>query len=112
MTLVVDDERDLANVTGELLAYHGIDALVVYSAHEALEILKARTDIDAMFSDVMMPSMTGLELADRVARMYPSIKIVLTSGFTAQTCWEQHSRRFPFVNKPYSIDTVIQHLGC
>ena len=35
-TLVVDDEPDLADIAGQLLAYHGIDVLVVYSAHAAL----------------------------------------------------------------------------
>lgn len=109
-TLVVDDEPELANIAKELLAYHDIDALVVYSAHEALALLKARTDIDAVFSDVMMPFMTGLDLAEIVASTYPSMKIVLTSGFTARAHWEQHTRRFPFVAKPYSIDTVIRLL--
>lgn len=109
-TLVVDDEPDLADIAGELLTYHDIDVLVVYSAHEALELLKAQTDIDAIFSDVMMPSMTGLDLAENVARTYPAIKIVLTSGFTALAHWKRHVRRFPFVAKPYSIDTVIRLL--
>jgi DNA-binding NtrC family response regulator len=109
-TLVVDDEPDLANIAGELLTYHGIDALVVYSAQEALELMEARTDIDAIFSDVMMPAMTGLDLAEAVANTYPSMRIVLTSGFTALNYWEQQTRRYRFVEKPYSIDTVIQLL--
>ena len=109
-TLVVDDEPDLANIAGELLTYHDIDVLVVYSAREALELLEARGDIDAVFSDVMMPCMNGLDLAETVAETYPSIKMVLTSGFTARAHWERHTRRFPFVEKPYSIDTVIRLL--
>ena len=111
-TLVVDDEPDLADIAGELLGYHGIDALVVYSAHDALKLLETRSDIDALFSDVMMPSMTGLELAETVAEIYPSIKIVLTSGFTAPIHWARQKRRFPFITKPYSIDAVIPLLGC
>lgn len=109
-TLVVDDEPDLANIAGELLAYHDIEALVVYSAYEALALLEARPDIDAVFSDVMMPGMTGLALAETVADIYPSMKIVLTSGFTARAYWERHTRQFPFVAKPYSINTVIRLL--
>lgn len=109
-TLVVDDEPDLANIAGELLTYHDIDVRVVYSALEALELLEAHPDIDAVFSDVMMPCMNGLDLAEIIARAYPSIKIVLTSGFTARAYWERHTRRFPFVEKPYSIETVIRLL--
>lgn len=109
-TLVVDDEPDVANIVGELLTYHGIDVLVVYSAHEALELLKTQTNIDAIFSDIMMPGMTGLDLAETVTETYPAIRIVLTSGFTALSQWRQHSRHFPFVAKPYSIDAVIRLL--
>jgi len=109
-TLVVDDEPDLANLAGELLTYHGIAALVVYSAQEALGLLEARSDIDAIFSDVMMPAMTGLDLAETVTKTYPSIKIVLTSGFIALNYWEQQTRQYRFVRKPYSIDSVIQLL--
>jgi CheY-like chemotaxis protein len=111
-TLVVDDEPDLADIAGELLTYHGIDAFVVYSAHDALKVLEAQPDFDAVFSDVMMPSMTGLELADTVATMYPSMRIVLTSGFTAPSYWKRQTRRFSFITKPYSIDAVIDLLGC
>lgn len=109
-TLVVDDEPDLANMAGDLLACHGIDALVVYSAHEALALLDSRTDIDAIFSDIMMPAMTGIDLANAVTRMYPSMRIVLTSGYTALNHWNQQTRCYRFVRKPYLIETVIQLL--
>jgi CheY-like chemotaxis protein len=109
-TLVVDDEHDLANIAAELLTYHGIDTLVAYSAHEALQIMETRTDIDAIFSDVMMPSMTGLALAEVVTKNYPTVKIVLTSGFTAPTTWAQTDHRYPFAEKPYSIDAIVQLL--
>ena len=109
-TLVVDDEPELANIAGELLAYHEIDVLVAYSAQEALRLLASHDDIDAVFSDVMMPSMTGLDLAETVTDTYPAIRIVLTSGYTALSYWQQHTRRFPFVEKPYMIDTVIRLL--
>ena len=108
--LVVDDEPDIADIAGKLLACHGIDALVAYSAHEALELLKSQANIDAIFSDVMMPFMTGLELAEEVVKTYPSIRIVLTSGFTALHYWNQQNRHFPFITKPYSIDAVIHLL--
>lgn len=109
-TLVVDDEHDLADVTAELLAYHDIEALVAYSAQEALQVMEARKDIDAIFTDVMMPSMTGIELADVVARVYPDVKIVLTSGYTKLTYWEHAVRHYPLARKPYLIATVIQLL--
>lgn len=109
-TLVVDDEPEIANVAGELLAYHGMDILVAYSAQEALRLLATHTDVDGVFTDVMMPGMTGLELADTVADTHPGIRIVLTSGFTALAYWKQHTRSFPFIEKPYAIEAVIRLL--
>lgn len=109
-TLVVDDEPDLADMAAELLTYHGIDAMVAYSAPEALKLLAAHADIDAIFSDIMMPGMTGLDLAETVATNYPRIRIVLTSGFTTPAYWKQQHGQFPFVTKPYLINTVIKLL--
>ncbi len=110
--LVVDDESDLADLAAELLAYHGMDTLVAYSADEALQLLELHRDVNAVFSDVMMPAMTGFDLAAKVARLYPAIRIVLTSGFTALNYWNSRDRRFRFIGKPYSIDAVIPLLNC
>lgn len=109
-TLVVDDEQDLADIAAELLALHGMETVVVYSAQQALEIMELRNDIDAIFSDVMMPTMTGFEFAGIAAKNYPMIKIVLTSGFVALDRWNQTAHHYEFVNKPYSIDAVIEKL--
>jgi two-component system OmpR family response regulator len=108
--LVVDDEPDLADIAGALLTYHGIEALVVYSAQDALQLLELHTDIDAVFSDVIMPVMNGLELAETVSNLYPAIKIVLTSGFTALNFWDKQTRPYLLIPKPYSIDKVIHLL--
>jgi len=108
--LVVDDEPELANIAGELLSFYGIYAVVTYSAQQALALMKTRKDIDAVFSDVTMPGMSGLELAEIIADLYPSIKIVLTSGYTSLSERQRHARYFPVIAKPYSIDTVIRHL--
>lgn len=107
--LVVDDERDLADLAQALLCCYGIEARVAYSAAEALQVLEQDPEIDALFSDVMMPGMTGLELADRVSCRYPSVKVVLTSGFTAPALMAGH-RPYLYAAKPYGIETVLKLL--
>lgn len=105
--LVVDDEPDLAELAQALLIHHGMAAYVAHSAAQALALLQAHPDIDALFSDVMMPGTTGLELADAVSALYPHIRIVLTSGFAAPKVLVDSSVRHAYIAKPYRIDDVV-----
>jgi len=105
--LVIDDEPDLADLAAALLGGHGVDARVANSALEALAILDADPEIDAVFSDVMMPGMNGLQLAEAVRRLFPAVDIVLTTGFTPPSLMETRGQHYPCVTKPYRIETVI-----
>lgn len=108
--LVVDDERDLADLAEVLLHSSGLDVRVAYSGLEALRILESDPEIDALFSDIMMPEMTGLQLANAVSVLYPRVRIVLTSGFTPPSVMSERQRPYHYVPKPYSMDTVLKLL--
>lgn len=108
--LVVDDEEDLAHLAEVLLSSEGLDVVVANSALDALAMLANDSEIDALFSDVMMPGMTGLQLADTVREMYPRVKIVLTSGYTLPALLAGRQTHYLFVPKPYRIDTVMKLL--
>jgi CheY-like chemotaxis protein len=105
--LVVDDEADLADMAAALLSAHGLEVVVAYSGHQAVEALANNDDIDAIFSDIVMPGMTGLELADAVREMYPKIKIVLASGYTRPSLLQNRERPYLFTTKPYAIDRIL-----
>lgn len=107
--LVVDDERDLADLAVALLGCHGLEAQVAYSASEAMRMVEDDPEIDAVFSDVMMPGMTGLQLAEALGCLYPSVKVVLTSGFTAPALMASH-HAYRYTAKPYRIETVLRLL--
>ena len=108
--LVVDDEEDLAHLAEMLLSSEGLDVIVANSALQALEILEQDREIDAVFSDVMMPGMNGLQLADAIREMYPRVKIVLTSGYTLPALLADRQTNYLFAPKPYRIDTVMKLL--
>jgi CheY-like chemotaxis protein len=108
--LVVDDEPDLAELAASLLGAHGLDVLVAHSGREALLVLESDHEVDAIFSDVRMPGMTGLELADAVKEMYPKVKIVLTSGYIQSEQLIGRERPYLFASKPYRIETILKLL--
>lgn len=105
--LVVDDEPDVADLAVAMLRSYGIGAIVAYSAAEALFALEADPGIDAVFSDVLMPGMNGLELAHAIASRHPGVALVLTSGHTPPELLEERGRLYRYTTKPYMIETVI-----
>jgi CheY-like chemotaxis protein len=105
--LVVDDERDLADLTVELLRTYRVDALAAYSGRHALRLLQDDITITAVFSDVMMPEMTGLDLARVIADRYPRVSVLLTSGYMFPEVLSEDNRFVSFVRKPYRIETVL-----
>jgi two-component system OmpR family response regulator len=109
--LVIDDEPDVADVASALLTAYGIANHVAYSAREGLLALEQDARINAVFSDIMMPGMNGLDLADLIRARYPTIKVVLTSGFTSPRILASHERFYMFIPKPYRIEDVITLLG-
>ncbi len=108
--VVVDDERDLANLAQALMSGHGVEVVAAYSAEEALSVLAGDSTINAVFSDIMMPGMNGLDLAKTVGQLYPGVEVVLTSGFTSLELLSKSTAKYHFVAKPYRIESVIQLL--
>jgi two-component system OmpR family response regulator len=105
--LVVDDEPDLADLAGTLLCACGLEVRVAYCGADALLMLESDPAIDAVFSDVMMPGMTGLQLAEAIGHLYPSCKVVLTTGFALPAMMANQGRPYPCAAKPYRIETVL-----
>lgn len=108
--LLVDDEGDGAELAAALLRAHGLEVLVANSANDALKLLRNDGHIDALLTDIMMPQMTGLQLAETVRTMYPTIKIVLMSGYVLPELLKDQERPFLFAAKPYRIDSIVNLL--
>lgn len=82
--LVVDDESVIADTLSIILSKSGYCAMTAYSGREALEIAEA-VPPELLITDVMMPGMTGIELAIAVTESLPDCKILLFSGQAATT---------------------------
>ena len=80
--LVVEDEAGVRSTAVEALRELGYTVLECGSGAEALTLLEESEDIQLLFTDVVMPGMTGRELADEVVRRKPGIKVLYTTGYT------------------------------
>jgi DNA-binding response OmpR family regulator len=80
--LVVDDEETIASSLAAILRLHGFAAKFCTHPHAALEMTKQEV-IDLLISDVVMPDLSGIDLAIRVKEMQPTCRVLLFSGQAA-----------------------------
>ena len=109
--LVVEDEPSVREMTTRLLERAGCSVVAVASGAEAIAILASLADpIDVVVTDVIMPGMTGLELAERVMERDPRVGLVLLSGYTAETLdvHEIVRRGAVFLAKPASTRQLVE----
>ncbi len=78
--LVVDDEKDILSISGELIRGWGHECRTASDGMEALSILRSE-EIDLILSDIYMPHMDGMQLLREVHRHFPLVRIMLFTGF-------------------------------
>jgi CheY-like chemotaxis protein len=100
--LMVEDSREVAEVTGTLLEQLGYRVVKAENAAEALRHLSQGIDFDLLFSDIVMPGpLNGFALAKECAKHYPGIRILLTSGYSDAA--QVAESDFPILRKPYDL---------
>ncbi|MGD9643141.1 MAG: ATP-binding protein [Elusimicrobiales bacterium] len=81
--LVVDDDEQIKALARRTLAEDGLSVMVAGSAEEALSLCRRHTkSIDLLLTDMVLPKMTGIELAEQLKSASPEIKIIYMSGYT------------------------------
>jgi PAS domain S-box-containing protein len=107
--LLVEDNDHVREFARHLLEELGYRVLSAASADEALELLDRET-VDVLFSDVVMPGRSGLELA-RVAReLRPNLPVLLASGYSEEIVGSAGAE-FEIVRKPYDVGLLEAALG-
>jgi len=107
--LLVEDNPDVASASAELLAQLGYAVRWVADAESALDALE-RNGIDVVFSDIVMPGpMDGLGLAEAIKAKFPSLPILLTTGYSQAA--QEAQRKYPILRKPYRIHELSRALA-
>jgi PAS domain S-box-containing protein len=107
--LVVEDNREVGNITTSLLEQIGYRVVRAENAPEALEMLRQDETIDAVFSDIVMPGgMNGIVLAQEIETRFPDVPVLLTSGYSDAV--QAAENRFAILRKPFQAATLEQAL--
>jgi CheY-like chemotaxis protein len=103
VVLVVDDESAIADTLAEILIRTGYTAMPAYDAEEALETALL-VPPELLITDVMLPGMSGVELAIRIRRIFPDCRILLFSGQAATAdllaAANRTGHKFELLSKP------------
>jgi CheY-like chemotaxis protein len=94
--LVVDDDEEVREIVVEFLSQTGYRILQAGGGAEALRVVAETPDIDLVITDVRMPDISGLDLADRLERQRRHLKVILISGFFVSEGVRRRVVRKPF----------------
>ena len=112
--LVVDDEPSLLALAKDVLSQQGYKVLCGASGSEALSLLRNNA-VDLVISDVIMPGMTGYELAGKIRLEFPGIKFLIVSGFDETSHVDEIGEvdqrlRSQALAKPYSSRDLLERV--
>ncbi len=111
--LVVEDELPLRELAREFLSSHGYRVLEAGSGQEALNMADSDAGaIHLLLTDVVMPGMTGWELAKRVRIRHPEVRVVYMSGYADDDAVRQGllDPSVDFLQKPFTLEMLSQKL--
>lgn len=112
--LLVEDEDALRQVATRILARAGYQVLAATGGAQALHIAQTHTDvIDLMLTDVIMPRMTGNEVAARVHEIRPGLPVLYMSGYAQPVLTENGTLPdgVTIVEKPFTSRELLDHVG-
>ena len=108
--LLVEDEPGIRTMIAGYLSRKGFEVHTFAGAAEALTFASgSRADIDILVTDVVMPGMSGRELAERLVTQRPEMRVLFTSGYPEGEALEKFPAavRADFLHKPYSLDALL-----
>ena len=106
--LVLDDNLDMAETIGLMLARGGYQCTVTCESSKAMELI-AESQPDLMLTDLKMPGMSGMEILERAKSEYPALPVIIVTGYATVDAAVEGMRKgaVDFVSKPFHADELI-----
>ena len=108
--LVVDDDADVRSLMVRLIAHEGFQVLPAATAEQAMAMSLTLSELPVLVTDVMLTGRDGLWLAQRLLDRFPSMRVVLVSGFAPDPVAAARlvSQGARFVQKPFRPGSLVQ----
>jgi nitrogen-specific signal transduction histidine kinase/CheY-like chemotaxis protein len=109
--LLVEDQDEVRHLVEEILRKQGYTVLTASNGDDALRLGKSqKKPIHLLLTDMVMPGMNGKELAERMQKMRPGMKVILMSGYAEDGLiqWGTIIQGMEFLKKPFRVETLIQ----
>jgi DNA-binding NtrC family response regulator len=108
IVLLVEDDVLVRMLIADELRNAGYAVVEAADADEALDVLGCNVGVKVVLSDVQMPgSMNGAEFAQVVRSVYPTMKVLLTSGHSGMLDGVEHDGFFP---KPCDVEQIVKRI--
>ena len=108
VVLVVEDETPVKSLLRRVLQAGGYSVLEAGSGRDALDLGSRHLGrLDLLLTDVVMPGMSGTELADHLGRERPELRVLYTSGYTDDAVLGAVAAS-PFLAKPFTPDALLR----
>jgi len=113
LVLLVEDEMVVREITGRVLENAGYQVLETGSASTALHLAAQHAGkIDLLLTDVVMPEMNGIELADRISNLKPDLVTVFMSGYAERDIQRKMAARSAVhIQKPFTISLLLSRVA-
>ena len=106
--LLVEDEESVRSLTRRILSRKGYTVLDTASPRRAIELAE-ESDVDLLLTDVVMPGMSGPDLAEALVGAHPGLKVLFMSGYG------DNGERLPegtkILGKPFDADALAEHVA-
>ena len=104
--LLAEDENAMRAYLARALENAGYEVVAVDRGTAALPLLEEQS-FDLLLSDIVMPEMDGIELAQRCAQISPATKVMFITGFAAVTLKASHETRANILSKPFHLKDLV-----
>jgi signal transduction histidine kinase/ActR/RegA family two-component response regulator len=110
--LVVEDEANVRHMSVDALRELGYTVMHAQTPSEALQKIETQPNLALLFTDIVMPEMSGRELADRARKRLPGLKVLFTTGYTRNAIVHNGivDPGMAFLPKPFTLDQLARKI--